>query len=782
VIKVAAAAAVTGLDTAMWSARRRQSAYREATKVFGTIVRDWRRRRGLAQEEVAGRAGLSVRTLRKIEKDEILAPRPSTVRLLAEAFGLTGADRDAFYAAAWPAPRRRLAAPAQLPVDPAGFTGRDAELDRLTALLTTDRRRTTVVIAGTAGVGKTSLALHWAHRVKHRFPDGQLYLRLRGFDPGGLLMSPVEALGRLLDALGVGPQRVPADVDGRAALYRATVADRRMLIVLDNVRDAEQVRPLLPDADGCCVLITSRHDLAGLVAVDGAHHLALDLLTADVARRALAGRVADGRVAAEPAAADTIVAACAGLPIALAVAGARAATRPRLPLAALAAELHDTRGRLAALATQDPQSDVRSVFSWSYDALSPDAARLFRLLGLHPGPDVSVAAAASMAGTDPARVRPVLAELVAANLVTKDTAGRFALHDLLWVYAADLAHRTDGDADRRAAIRRMLDHYLHTAYAADRIVSPRRDPLALSAPIAGAHVEVLADRAAALDWFTAEHTVLLAVIHQAAATGWDTHVWQVAWCGATFFEWRGHGTDYAATQAAAAGAARRSGEPAAEAAALRLLAVAELQLGHVTDVAAHLDRALHLSRLRDDAVAQAHTHIHLGVLATRQERRADALAHSLEALRLYESAGHRVGRADALNDVGCSHAALGNHREAVACCRQALELQQALHNRYGEAAAWDSLGYAYRELGDPGQARTCYRHAVDLLVELGDQYHAADAVVQIGEAEHSLGNLDGALEAWRRALTMLDELDHPDADALRERIGSLSGGPGNEAG
>jgi tetratricopeptide (TPR) repeat protein/transcriptional regulator with XRE-family HTH domain len=755
----------------MWPARRRQSAYREAP-VFGTTVRDWRRRRGLTQEEVADRAGLSVRALRKIENDEIQAPRPSTVRLLAGVFALTGADRDAFYAAARPAPGRGRGAPAQLPADPAGFTGRDAELDRLTGLLTTDRRRITVVIAGTAGIGKTTLAVHWAHRVKHQFPDGQLYLGLRGFDPGGLLMSPVDALGRLLDGLGVAPQRVPADLDGRAALYRTTVADRRLLIVLDNARDAEQVRPLLPGAGGCCVLVTSRHDLPGLVAVDGAHHLALDLLAADEARRALAVRVAGGRVAAEPAAADTIVAACAGLPLALAVAGARAATRPRLPLAALAAELHDTGGRLAALATQDPQSDVRSVFSWSYDALSTEAARLFRLLGLHPGPDVSAAAAASMAGADPARVRPVLDELVAAHLVTEDAAGRFALHDLLRVYAADLAHRTGGEADRRAATGRMLDHYLHTAYAADRIVSSGRDSLALAAPAAGVHVEPFADRAAALDWFTAEHTVLLAAIHQAAATGWDTHVWQLAWCGATFLEWRGHWTDYAATQTAAADAARRSGDPAAEAAALRLLAVADLRLGHLTDAAGHLDRALHLSRLRDDEVAQAHTHIHLGVLATREARRADALAHALEALRLYESAGHQVGRADALNDVGWSHAELGNHREAVACCRQSLELQRALHNRYGQAAAWDSLGYAHSRLGEYTEALTCYRHALDLVVELGDRYQAADTLVRIGETEQSLGNADGAAGAWRQALTILDELDHPDADAVRERIGA----------
>lgn len=308
--------------------------------------------------------------------------------------------------------------PRQLPSAPHSITGRDRELASLEAISAAGRRSSAAVIctvSGTAGVGKTALALHWAHHIAARFPDGQLYVNLRGFDRQRVVTNPLEALRGFLDALGIPAHAIPADLDGQAALYRSVVADKRMLVVLDNARDAEQVRPLLPASPGCLVLVTSRARLAGLVATEGARPLTLDVLTASQARQLLEARIGSDRVRHEPEALDEIVGLCAGLPLALVIVAARAACHPQFTLAALAGELRDSRARLDALAGDDQATDVRSVLSWSYDALTPAPARMFRLLGRHPGPDVSAAAAASLAGVPLREARLLLNELVRAK-------------------------------------------------------------------------------------------------------------------------------------------------------------------------------------------------------------------------------------------------------------------------------------------------------------------------------------------------------------------------------
>ncbi|WP_410640210.1 BTAD domain-containing putative transcriptional regulator [Amycolatopsis sp. lyj-346] len=332
-----------------------------------------------------------------------------------------------------PAAAGPVVVPAQLPADVAGFAGRRPELARLDALL--DGAAGVIAVSGTAGVGKTALTAHWAHRVRGRFPDGQLYLNLRGFDPGGPSMEPAEASGLVLDGLGVPAGRIPAGPDARAALYRSLLAGRRVLVVLDNARDAAQVRPLLPGAPGSLVLVSSRTTLTGLVAANGAHLLALDPLPPAEARQLLAARLGRTRVAAEPAAVTGIVTACAGLPLALVIAAARALTRPRLRLDVLAGELLDARSRLAVLSGDDPGTDLGTVLSWSYAALSPPARRLFRLLGPVPGPDLTPAAAASLAGTPVHRIEPLLTELTRANVFAEPVPGRYRCHELLRSYA-----------------------------------------------------------------------------------------------------------------------------------------------------------------------------------------------------------------------------------------------------------------------------------------------------------------------------------------------------------
>jgi DNA-binding SARP family transcriptional activator/DNA-binding XRE family transcriptional regulator len=448
--------------------------------------------------------------------------------------------------------RRADPRPRQLPAAVPGFTGRAAHLERLDALLPREgsSQGTAVVISaidGTAGVGKTALAVYWAHRVADRFPDGQLYVNLRGFDPAGPV-PPDEAVRGFLDALHVPGQRMPVGLDAQAALYRSLLAGRRMLVVLDNARDADQVRPLLPGSSGCLVIVTSRNELAGLVAAEGAHPVPLDLLDPEDAAQLLARRLGADRVAAEPEALASIVRACAGLPLALVIVAARAATRPGLSLAALAAELRQARGGLDAFSGTDPVTDVRAVFSWSYRSLSEPAGRLFRLLGLHPGADLTMRAAASLAGVPAEEVRPLLAELSRARLMAEHAPGRYAFHDLLRAYAAELAAETDPPEERHAALHRLLDHYLHTAYAADAQLNPHRDQITRTPSQPGVTLDEVSNQRHALAWFAAEHATLLAVIERTVTAGCDTHTWQLAWAVTTYLDRQGHWHDWAGVQ------------------------------------------------------------------------------------------------------------------------------------------------------------------------------------------------------------------------------------------
>jgi tetratricopeptide (TPR) repeat protein len=586
-------------------------------------------------------------------------------------------------------------------------------------------------------------------------------------------MDPAEAVRRFLDALHVPPERIPADLDAQAALYRSQLAGRRMLIVLDNARDTAQVRPLLPGAPTCLVLVTSRNQLSGLVAADGAHPITLDLLTPGEARELLARRLGGDRVSAEPEAVEEIITRCVRLPLALAIVAARAAAHRHVPLRFLAGELRDTHDRLTTLSTtDDPYTDVRAVFSWSYHALTPDAARLFRLLGLHPGPDLAAPAAASLAGLPASTVRPMLAELTRASLLVEHTPGRYTFHDLLRAYATDLTHTTDPDQQRRDATHRMLDHYLHTAHLADRLLYPSRDPITLTPPQPRVTLQHTADYQQAMAWFTTERPVLLAAVDHAAALGFDTHTWQQAWTLSTFLNRQGHWHDLAVTGRAAVAAAGRLADPAAQARAHLGLARAYTRLGHFDDADTQLRHALNLYRQVGDQAGQAHTYNNLAHLWERQGRYAQALDHARQALALFRAAGYQAGQAYALNAVGWYHALLGDYQQALTCCQQALTLFQELDDRYGQANTWDSLGYAHH-LGHHEQAITCYQHAFTLFRDLGDRYYEATILTHLGDTHHTAGDPDAARDAWQQALTILDDLDHPDADTVRTKLHHL---------
>jgi tetratricopeptide (TPR) repeat protein len=684
-----------------------------------------------------------------------------------------GRRLDAATRPAGPAAPSDPTVPRELPAAVAGFTGRAEELDRLDALLAGHVAHPTMTVAavlGPPGIGKTALAVHWAHRRADRFPDGQLYANLRGFDPGGPPASPAEVVRGFLDALGQPPDRIPAGLPAQVGLFRSMVADRRLLVVLDNAGDAEQVRALLPGGPRCFVVVTSRDQLMGLVAAEGAHPVALDLLTAAEARDLLTERIGE-RVGSDPDAVDEIVTRSARLPLALALVAARAAAHPTFPLAALAAELRSTRGGLAAFGGDDPATDVRTVFSSSYRDLSPGAARLFRLLGVHPGPDIGIPAAASLAGVPEPEARRLLAELARANLVGELGPGRFAFHDLLRAYAAELA-RTEGDEDdRRNGWPRALDHYLHTAYAAALLLNPHRDPIAARPPGVGVTPQALADQADALAWFGGEHAVLLAAVDQAVATGQDRQAWQIAWCLTNYLTRLGHWEDLAVTQTAALAAARRLGDGAGRAQAHRHLGRACIRLDRPDEGRAQLEAALDAFGALDDPANQAHTELDLGFLADRRGDHADALAHSERALELFRTADHLAGQANALNAIGWEHAQEGDHERALLRCEEALALHERIGDRHAQAGTLDSLAFVHMRLGHHERAVVRYHQALELYQEAGDRYYQTEILRHLADAHDAAGDGDAARDAWRQAADILTEIgQHDDADLLRARL------------
>ncbi|MCG5472635.1 tetratricopeptide repeat protein [Micromonospora sp. LAH09] len=672
----------------------------------------------------------------------------------------------------------RLPVPRQLPPALPGFVGRVAQLAHLDAACASSQASadggpapvTILTLSGTAGVGKTTLAVNWAHRVADRFPDGQLYVDLRGFDATGTEVTAVEAVRGFLEALEVPPEQIPTHLPAQVGLYRSLLASRRMLVLVDNARDIGQVRPLLAGSPSCLVLVTSRNRLAGLVAAEGARPIDVGLLSAAEAWQLLARRLGPQRLAVEPQAVDEIIERCARLPLALAVLAARGAANPAFPLATLAAELREATCPLDSFDGGDAGTDVQAVFSWSYRSLTPAAARLFRLFGCHPGPDIGVAAAASLAGLPRAQVPRLLAELAHAHLVTEYAPGRFGAHDLLRAYAADRADRLEPPEARRAAIRRGLDHYLHTAHAAALLLQPGRDPVTLAAAPPGVLPEEITDHGQALAWFTTEYPVLLAAVTHARRAGFDGHAWQLAWTLVDFLQRRGRWPDLVLAQQAALDGARRAGDRLGQANAHRDLARVLYRLGRVNEAARHYRRALMIFEALGDQTGQARTHRAFGAMLDGLGRYAEALDHGERALVLYQAAGHRAGEASARNAVGWAHAQLGQYGPALAHCGQALALLRPTGDRHGEANTWDSLGFIHARLGDHGQAIRCYERALRLYRRVSDRYDEADTLSRLGESRHAAGDRTGAVRTWRRALGILDDLGHPDSERVRDLL------------
>jgi DNA-binding SARP family transcriptional activator len=671
-----------------------------------------------------------------------------------------------------------LVRPAQLPADLPGFTGRHAELAQLSSLLDPRAPSPSGVVIGAidgmAGIGKTALAVHWAHQVADRFPDGQLHVNLRGFDPSGTVLAPGEALRSFLDALGVAPQCIPHGLEAQAGLYRSLLHGRRVLVLLDNARDVEQVRPLLPASPRCLVIVTSRHQLTGLITTNDARALTVDAFSPDEARDALARRLGHGRLAADPTALDEVVQLCAGLPLATALVAARVAAHRDLPLAVIASELRDERTRLDALSVADTATDVRAVFSWSYRLLSPPAGRLFRMLSVHGGPEFSRYAAASLAGLPETEVRPLLAELTRARLITEYRPGRFTSHDLIRVYAAELGAAVDTVHEREAALGRLLDHYLHTAHAAHVLLRPDFVPPSPAAARPGVTREEPSDYGQAMAWFAAERQVLMAAVSKARDTGHHAHAWKLALALSQFVHRQGYFHDWAATMRTALGAALAAGDGAAQAHVRRSLAGAYHFLGRDDEALAELERTRELFSELGYVTEHAYLHSDFGTVLASQGHYDEAINHYRRAQDLYRLIRHEKGQAAALEGTGRCRGLQGRYQEAVGFVEKAMVLYRLLDDRNGESNCWARLGEFRHQLGQYPEARDCHRRALALCRELGNRADEAEVLASEGDSALADGDLTAACHAWDDALAILDELQLPRARAVRDRLTRLT--------
>ncbi|RCG16061.1 tetratricopeptide repeat protein [Streptomyces reniochalinae] len=684
-------------------------------------------------------------------------------------------------AASDPPPAPAAARPAQLPADLPVFTGREHELAQSHALLPSDGRHPNAVvisaIGGMAGVGKTTLAVHWAHEIAHRFPDGQLYVNLRGFDPTGTAMPPDEATHTFLDALGVPPGQMPGRPEGRTALYRSLLAERRVLLLLDNARDTEQVRPLLPTGPGCLAIVTSRNQLTGLIANDGAHPLTLTPLPLADARDFLARRIGAARLAAEPEAADEIISRCARLPLALAIVAARAATHPSFPLHAVAEELRDSHGSLDAFAGGDISTDVRAVFSWSYQALSAPAARLFQLLATAPGTDISAPAAAALAGLTRRETRGLLAELTHAHLLTEHFPGRYAFHDLLRIYAAEQADCTETAPDREQAVERVLTWYLHTADAASLFLTPNRPRVPLVPLLADNEPLEFTTYDQALNWCSAERANLVASIAHAAAAPHPAVAWRLTAVLWGFFYLRSHTNDWLASNRLSLAAARRAGDRKGEAECLTGVANALANGGSLNESIDYYLQALPRWRELGDELGASRIIGNLGDVCLRAGRYEEALEHLQQALEIDRSVGHGWGEGICLNNLGEAHLRLGRLDEARAYLEAALVIQRATDNTWVEGISLDFLGTVHHQLHHHDEAISHYRHALTKHQAVGNRWGEAQTIDHLGDVHLAGGDPDAARTHWSRALGLLDEFNHPDAEHIREKLRKLEDSP-----
>ncbi|HEU5475650.1 MAG TPA: BTAD domain-containing putative transcriptional regulator [Actinophytocola sp.] len=667
--------------------------------------------------------------------------------------------------------------PRQLPPAPGRLSGRRRELARIDEVLSGGGPGTIAIISGVGGVGKTWLVLHWAHRNAHRFPDGQLFVDLRGFAPDGEPMRTELAVRAFLDALGVGPDRIPLDPPAQVGMYRSLVADRQLLVVLDNARDSRQVVRLLPGGSGCSVLVTSRDRLPGLITGHGARPLTLTGLPDTDARQLLVDRLGVRRVDAEPDAVAELIGYCAGLPLALAIIAGRAIVDPGPRLRTWAAQIGDTATRLTALNAGDELASLTAALSWSSAALDPAEARAFQLLGFAAGADIGLPAAAALLGESDGRATARLRALHRMSLLDEHVAGRWRMHDLVRLHASDAARCHRGEDERFAALHRLTGHHVHAAAAADRLLDPHRPAIALAAADCHDGRHAFADEAAALAYFTAELDGLLAIQRQAAEVGLLPAVWQLAWGLSTFTCRQGRRQDLLTAWQLGLAAARELGDAHAELLACHQLGRAHTELGQHAEAVAHLDHALTLAERAGDPVGQSYV---LLTLARTWQVHGDghrAVEHAERSLRVLDGVAEAnpVWLSRVLNAVGWYLAQLGRFEPAAAHCLAALDIYRTHPDRNAEADTLDSLGFIAHGAGRYAEALDWYRQALNLLRETGDTSGEADTLDRTAGSLAALGEPREAERTWQQALSHYqDQGRAEDADRVQRELDQLA--------
>jgi tetratricopeptide (TPR) repeat protein/transcriptional regulator with XRE-family HTH domain len=763
---------------------------------FGGLLRRYRRAAGLTQEELAELSGLSARAIADIERGRTARPYRSSVRALAAALNLSADERELLIRAGKPrgtdqgpastpsalanshpnVENQTRVMPRQLPPAVAHFVGRRAEIDTLNNLFSKRNGAAVVIsaIAGTAGVGKTALAVHWAHQVADNFPDGQLYVNLRGYDPGDRVLA-ADALAALLRGLGVSGQDIPVAAEERAAHYRSLLADKQVLVILDNAHDVDQVRPLLPAGIGCAVVVTSRDSLPALVARDGAQRLELDLLPmADAVEllRALIGTRADD----DRTATKALAARCSRLPLALRIAAELAAARPASSVADLAEELADQQRRIEVLkAGSDPYTAMRAVFSWSYRQLDADHAAAFRLTGLDPAQDFDSYAAAALTESSLEHAAHLLDQLARTHLIQRTEPGRYGMHDLLRAYARELAVSNDGEHECRAALTRLFDYYRSAVAVAMDMVFPAQTKHRPSVAAIAAVSPKMAGEADARAWLDRERANITAVVVHCADQCWPRYATDLAGLLFRYLMAGSHLPEALMIYGRALQAARRSSDLAAEAAALNGLGGIDMIKGRFRDAVGHYQAALGRFRECGDRTGEARALANLGITEQLLHNLPAAAGYYRDAMAAFEYLGDDPTAARALANLGGVEIELGRYDQAAEHLNRALSVLRDANDQGHEAETLEHLGDLNLRLGQLAEAAAFHEQAMTIFRRLDHPVGVAAGLHSLGEISVRRGDYRQAIDYFRQSLALYREAgqQHGEILALRNLAGAL---------
>lgn len=764
-------------------------------QMLGDALKALRQRAGLTQEALAEKAGVSVRGLRKLESGLVAGPRRATLEALADALELTEESRTAFFGTVGRVEEESVVeetvhVPRQLPPRLMPFVGRAEELEILDgalagvkAELESAAATSVVTMSGPPGVGKTALAIEWGYRAASQFPDGQLYLNLRGFDAKNEPLTPDEALRVLMTSLGVPEAKICHGLEARIGQYRTLASAMRILVILDNAGDSDQVRPLLPAGPGAGALVVSRQRLRGLVSEVGAVPLGLGVLRPDESRELIALRLSSnkGTVDARTAELQPLVDLCSGLPLALALVASRAQLDPET-IPQYSRMVATDRHRLSVFASGDGSTSIEKLLLGSMDGLSDDARQCLVVLGVGVSSEVSMTELASLFGRGHGEVLLLADELLDASLIQTASGGRLALHDLIWQFVADRA-RTDLSADEVSRCRkRLLDYFIHGSVAATAQFAPYRERSALSEPSAGVVVEEFGTVDEARDWMASVVGAALAAVRNAAASwGFPREGARLAEAIGAYLDIHGRWDDLLMAETTALRAGELLDDPMMQALACRRLAIAQARTGDAARAQESVHRALSIYSDLGDVEGQAYAHRLLGNLLDESGDPRAALDHRLRALNLFEQLGDDAGQTRALNAVGWSHAQLGDLAIALDYCTRSAELAALLKHVRSSASAWDSIGFIKHAMRDFEGAEYAYGQALIAWREIDERYYRARTLERLGRLRADAGDRGAAVDAFRSALALFEELDLTEVDGVRSCLSDLADRPGSNA-